>query len=198
MWRHFFDRRDIGAHILYVIILWRLLSAKDFAQMQYSQKRLVMDFYLQFFSSNLDFTSDPSQVFRFLVYLTKITFWDSKSGFSYPDRSCVSSFKQNRDNPDEIGMIGHSAISISTHDHYQYRHISLSISQSMSLSLSISQYKYVDYHSFICVDNIEFRNPALVNSTVIDKLVRNRMSLLTYVVRYNSTSKIPSIRLTVC
>ena len=27
----------------------RLLSAKDLAQMQYSQKRLVMDFYLQFF-----------------------------------------------------------------------------------------------------------------------------------------------------
>ena len=30
-------------------VLWRLLSAKDFAQMQNSQKRLVMDFYLQFF-----------------------------------------------------------------------------------------------------------------------------------------------------
>ena len=42
-----------------------------------------------FFSSNLDFNPDPSQVFRFLVYLTKITFWDSKSGFSYPDRGCV-------------------------------------------------------------------------------------------------------------
>ena len=67
----------------------RLLSAKDLAQMQYSQKRLVMDFYLQFFSSNLDFTSDPSQVFRFLVYLTKKTSWASKSGFCYPDRSCV-------------------------------------------------------------------------------------------------------------
>ena len=41
------------------------------------------------FSSNLEFISDPSQVFRFLVHLTKITFWASKSGFSYPDRSCV-------------------------------------------------------------------------------------------------------------
>ena len=82
----------------------RLLSAKDLAQMQYSQKRLVMDFYLQFFSSNLDFTSDPSQVFRFLVYLTKITFWDSKFEFSYPDRSCVGI----RDFRDEIGMVGHS------------------------------------------------------------------------------------------
>ena len=40
----------------------RLLSAKDLAQMQYSQKRLVMDFICSFFSSNLDFTSDPSQV----------------------------------------------------------------------------------------------------------------------------------------
>ena len=28
------------------------------------------------------------QVFRFLVYLTKITSWASKSGFCYPDRSC--------------------------------------------------------------------------------------------------------------
>ena len=81
----------------------RLLSAKDLAQMQYSQKRLVMDFYLQFFSSNLDFTSDPSQVFRFLVYLTKITFWASKSGFSYPDQNVASTFKQNRDNSDESG-----------------------------------------------------------------------------------------------
>ena len=34
------------------------------------------------FSSKFHFTSsDPSQVFRFLVYLTKITFWASKSGF---------------------------------------------------------------------------------------------------------------------
>ena len=76
--------------------------------MQYNQKRLVMDLYLQFFSSNLDFKSDPSQVFHFLVYLTKITFWDSKSGFSYPDRGCVGILKQTRDNPDEIGMVGHS------------------------------------------------------------------------------------------
>ena len=89
LWRHFFDWWDIGTHILYVIILWRLLSAKDFPQMQYSQKRLVIDFYFQFFSSNLDFNSDPSQVFLYLVYLTNITFCDSKSGFSYPDRSCV-------------------------------------------------------------------------------------------------------------
>ena len=76
----------------------RLLSAKDLAQMQYSQKRLVMDFYLQFFSSNLDFTSDPSQVFRFLVYLTKITFCDSKLGFPIPTAGVSS----------KIGMVGHS------------------------------------------------------------------------------------------
>ena len=76
----------------------RLLSAKDLAQMQYSQKSLVMDFYLQFFSSNLVFNSDPSQVFRFLVS------WDSKSGFA----SGFGIFKQNRDNPDEIGMVVHS------------------------------------------------------------------------------------------
>ena len=78
--------------------------------MQYNQKRLVMDLYLQFFSSNLDFKSDPSQVFHFLVYLTKITFWDSKSGFPIPTEveSGFGIFKQNRDNPDEIGMVGHS------------------------------------------------------------------------------------------
>ena len=51
-----------------------------------------------FFSSNLDFNSDPSQVFRFLVS------WDSKSGFA----SGFGIFKQNRDNPDEIEMVGHS------------------------------------------------------------------------------------------
>ena len=88
----------------------RLLSAKDLAQMQYSQKRLVMDFYLQFFSSNLDFTSDPSQVFRFLVYLMKITFWASFWDFPIPTEvaSGFGIFKQNRGNPDEIGMVGHS------------------------------------------------------------------------------------------
>ena len=53
----------------------RLLSAKVLAEMQYSQ----------LFSSNLDFNSDPNQVVRFLVYLTKLTFWDSKSEFSYSD-----------------------------------------------------------------------------------------------------------------
>ena len=60
-----------------------------------------------FFSPNLDFTLDPSQVFCFLVYLMKITFWASKSGFSYSDRSCVGFgiFKQIQDNPDEIGMV---------------------------------------------------------------------------------------------
>ena len=77
------------------------LSARDLAQMQYSHKRFVMDFYLHFFfafffGSNLDFDSDPSQIFRFLAYLTKITFWDLKSGFPIPigiasgfDRDCV-------------------------------------------------------------------------------------------------------------
>ena len=78
----------------------RLLSAKDLAQMQYSQKSLVMDFYLQFFSSNLVFNSDPSQVFRFLVS------WDSKSGFA----SGLGIFKENQDNPNEIGMVGYSDI----------------------------------------------------------------------------------------
>ena len=57
--------REIDRHFMHE----RLLSAKDLAQMQYSQKRLVMDFYLQFFSSNLDFTSDPIQIFRFLDYI---------------------------------------------------------------------------------------------------------------------------------
>ena len=47
-----------------------------------------------FFSSNLDFNSDPSQVFRFLVS------WDSKSGFA----SRFGIFKENLDNPNEIGM----------------------------------------------------------------------------------------------
>ena len=50
--------REIDRHFTFVFTLdiyrWfemhgRLLSAKDLAQMQYSQKRLVMDFYLQFF-----------------------------------------------------------------------------------------------------------------------------------------------------
>ena len=47
--------------------------------------------FLSYFSSNLDFNSDPSQVFRLLVYLTKITFWDLKSGFPIPT---VGIFKQ--------------------------------------------------------------------------------------------------------
>ena len=50
--------REIDRHFTFVFTLdiyrWfemhgRLLSAKDLAQMQYSHKRLVMDFYLQFF-----------------------------------------------------------------------------------------------------------------------------------------------------
>ena len=44
---------------------------------------LFADFLVQ------SLTSDPSQVFRFHIYLTKLTFWASKSGFSYPDQSCV-------------------------------------------------------------------------------------------------------------
>ena len=69
----------------------RLLSAKDLAQMQYSQKRLVMDFYLHYFLVQT-LTLPQIQVKYFVslfINLTKITFWASKLGISYPDRSCV-------------------------------------------------------------------------------------------------------------
>ena len=86
---------------------------------QCSQKRLVIDFIWYFLQFFLWLQTSPgyfvSSYDKYYENLTKISFWACCSWeqiFKIGIFEVVSGFrifKQNRDNPNEIGMVGHSA-----------------------------------------------------------------------------------------
>ena len=66
------------------------LSARDLAQMQYSHKRFVMDFYLHFFLvQTLTFELRSKSSISFVCLFDENSFLGFKIGISYPDRDCV-------------------------------------------------------------------------------------------------------------